>query len=352
MPQKSPPAFDPGAAAQYDGIFALPHTVEQAKVVVIPVPWDATTSYRSGTSDGPAAVLEASRQVDLFDLETGRPYEAGIAMLPIPREIVTWNARARRLAKPVIEAGGPKTRALQRNVAQVNALGDRLNEWVRVRTGEFLDAGKIVAVLGGDHSTPFGAFQAYAERRPGVGILHFDAHYDLRDSYEGFTWSHASIMHAALTRISGVERIVHVGIRDFSEEEHATSRESGGRSVAFHDVTLKNRLADGQKWTAIADDIVSSLPREVFVSFDIDGLDPTLCPGTGTPVPGGLSFHQATSIPAAVVRSGRRIVGCDLNEVAPREGDGEWNANVGARLLYKMIGFAVLSQARAKRRSE
>lgn len=153
MPRKAQPAFDPGAAAQYDGIFGLPHTVEQAKVVVVPVPWDATTSYRSGTSGGPAAVLEASRQVDLFDLETGRPYESGIAMLPHPRNVATWNRQARRLAKPVIDAGGAKTRALQRNAAQVNALGDRLNEWVRVRTGESVDAGKVVVVLGGDHST-------------------------------------------------------------------------------------------------------------------------------------------------------------------------------------------------------
>lgn len=345
-PDANPPAsFDPGAAAAFDGIYGLPHTPADARVVVIPVPWDATTSYRPGTSDAPAAILEASRQVDLFDAETGRPYEAGIAMLPVSEDLLAWNTQSRLLAEPVIENGGPGADPeLHRRLGLVNAAGVKVNEWVRARTAEILAQDKTAVVLGGDHSTPFGAFQAYAERHPGLGILHFDAHFDLRDAYEGFAWSHASIMFNALEHIPGIARIVHVGIRDFSEAEFEMSRASGGRSVAYLEASLKDRLESGETWKAIADEIVSRLPPKVFVSFDIDGLDPTLCPGTGTPVPGGLSFHQATAVLAACVRRGRRIVGCDLNEVAPREGDGEWNANVGARLLYKMIGYALLSQ--------
>lgn len=339
--------FDPGGAASFDGIYGLPHSVDEARVVVIPVPWDATTSYRAGTSNGPAAILDASRQVDLFDVETGRPYEAGIAMLPISDEVVGWNDEARRLAAPIIEAGGEipdDDPAMRQDLATVNALGADLNAWVRARTEEVLAQGKLPVVLGGDHSTPFGAFEALAARRPGLGVLHFDAHYDLRDAYEGFAWSHASIMFNALKRIPGIARIVHVGIRDFSEAEHGLSRSSGGRSVAYLDAALRERVFAGATWTSIADEIVGHLPREVFVSFDVDGLDPSLCPGTGTPVPGGLSFREATAVISACVKSGRTIVGCDLNEVAPRDGDGEWNANVGARLLYKMIGFALLSR--------
>jgi len=339
-------AFDPGAAAAFDGIYGLPHSVDEARVVVVPVPWDATTSYRAGTSLGPSAILEASRQVDLFDAETGRPYEAGIAMLPIQDDVLSWNAEARTLAEPVIENGGAGTDpALQRNLDRVNALGGQLNEWVRAQTTDLLARGKTPVVLGGDHSSPFGAFQAYADRWPGLGILHFDAHFDLRDAYEGFRWSHASIMFNALEHVPGIARIVHVGIRDFSEAEHETSRASGGRSVAFLDAALRERLDAGETWKAIADEIAGRLPPKVFVSFDIDGLDPALCPGTGTPVPGGLSLHQATAVLAACIRRGRTIVGCDLNEVAPREGDGEWNANVGARLLYKLIGYMLRSQA-------
>jgi agmatinase len=339
--------FDPGAAASFDGIYGLPHSVDEARVVVVPVPWDATTSYRAGTSAGPAAVLAASRQVDLFDVETGRPYEAGIAMLPIPDEVVGWNDEARRLAEPIIANGGAgEDPALRRDLATVNALGVRVNEWVRARTTEVLAQGKTPVVLGGDHSSPFGAFQAVAERHPGVGLLHFDAHFDLRDAYEGFAWSHASIMHNALARIPAIARIVHVGIRDFSEAELETSRGSGGRSVAYFDSDVRTRTFDGEAFRAIAEEIAERLPPKVFVSFDVDGLDPALCPGTGTPVPGGLSFREATAVLAATVRAGRTIVGCDLNEVAPRDGDGEWNANVGARLLYKMIGFTLLSQRR------
>jgi agmatinase len=337
--------FDPGAAAGYDGIFGLPHTVDDARVVVIPVPWDATTSYRPGTSKGPDAILAASRQVDLFDTETGRPYEAGIAMLPASAEVSAWNDEARRLAEPILAKGGAgNDPALQRNLDRVNTLGGKLNEWVRTRTGEVLAKGRMPVVLGGDHSTPFGAFQAYADRYPGLGILHFDAHFDLRDAYEGFRWSHASIMFNALEQIPGIARIVHVGVRDFSEAEHELSKSSGARSVPFTDAALKNRLDAGETWQALAEEIAGRLPPKVFVSFDIDGLDPALCPGTGTPVPGGLSFHHATAVLAACVRRGRTIVGCDLNEVAPRDGDGEWNANVGARMLYKLIGFALVSQ--------
>jgi agmatinase len=339
-------SFDPGAAASFDGIFGLPHSVDEARVVVVPVPWDATTSYRAGTSRAPAAILDASRQVDLFDAATGRPYEAGIAMLPVESEVEMWNDEARRLAVPVIENGGAGTDpTLQRNLDRVNAIGAEMNEWVRARTAELIARDKMPVVLGGDHSTPFGAFQAYADRHPGLGILHFDAHFDLRDAYEGFRWSHASIMFNALERIPGIARIVHVGIRDFSEAEHELSAKSDGRSVAYLDSAMKDRLDAGETWKAIADEIAGRLPPKVFVSFDIDGLDPALCPGTGTPVPGGLQFQQAIAVLAACVRRGRTIVGCDLNEVAPRDGDGEWNANVGARLLYKMIGYALLSQS-------
>jgi agmatinase len=333
--------FDPNAAAAPDsGIFGLPHTPDEARVVLIPVPWEATVSYGGGTSKGPAAVLEASKQVDLLDLETGKPYEVGIALLPEAAQVVAWNEAAKRAAAPVIEVGGadgdPKLAA---NVREVEALGERLNAWVEAETTRWLERGKLVGLLGGDHSTPFGAIAAHARRYPGLGILHFDAHADLRDAYEGFRWSHASIMKNVLDRIPGVERIVQVGIRDLCEEELHEIEASAGRVKAFFDVDLKARLQDGEPWAKIARSVVAELPQQVYVSFDIDGLDPALCPNTGTPVVGGLSFSEATCVMKEVVKSGRRIVGFDLNEVAP--GEDEWDANVGARVLYKEIGFAL-----------
>jgi agmatinase len=337
--------FDPDAAATGEGIYGLPFTPAEARVVVVPVPYEATTSYGGGTAGGPAAVLEASRQVDLFDRETGRPYEAGIAMLPADDEIAGWNELARRLAQPVIELGGEGLKPeLQEAQARVNAIGEALNERVYAVTSRLLDEGKLVAVLGGDHAVPFGAIRAHAERFDRLGILHLDAHADLREAYEGFTWSHASIFHNVMTRIPQIERLVQVGIRDLGARESRMIEESQGRIVAWFDSDLAAEKERGVPFATLADRIVESLPENVYLSWDIDGLDPTLCPGTGTPVPGGLSWNEAIGLLRALVRGGKRIVGLDLCEVAP--GATEWDANVGARLLYKMIGFALLTQKR------
>jgi agmatinase len=339
-------SFDPSGPASHDGVFGLPFKPEESRVVLIPVPWEATVSYGAGAADGPAAILKASRQVDLRDYETGKPYAAGIAMLPISDEVRGWSDEARRLAVPVIEAGGAgddpeKSKALE----AVNALGARLNDWVYDRTREQLDAGRIPGVVGGDHSVPFGSMRAVAERFPGVGVLHFDAHADLRDAYEGFRWSHASIMNNVVREIPGVSRLVQVGIRDFGEDEEAFIAEQKGRVRTWFEPELRRMLFGGEPWNRVAARVTADLPRDVYVSFDIDALDPALCPHTGTPVPGGFSFAEATAILRVLVESGRRIVGLDLNEVAPDpEGRSEWDGNVGARLLYKMIGFTLLSQ--------
>lgn len=336
--------FDPDAAASSaSGIYGLPFTPADARVVIIPVPFEATTSYGGGTSGGPAAVFEASKQVDLYDHETGRPYAAGIAMLEIPNEIARWNVDAKRIAKSVIAKGGVVDRKTRAAAEKVNAIGESVNDWVYEQTWTLLDAGKMPVVLGGDHAVPFGAMQAYAEKYPGLGILHLDAHADLRDAYEGFTWSHASIFHNVITRIGQIGRLVQVGVRDLGEAESRMIEESRGRIVTFFDSDLAARKEEGTPFATIADEIAAALPDDVYLSWDIDGLDPTLCPGTGTPVPGGLSWNEAIGLLRAVKRSGKRIVGLDLCEVAP--GGTEWDANVGARLLYKMIGFALMTQS-------
>jgi len=336
-------SFDPNAAAgPGSGIYGLPHSAEEAKVVVVPVPFEATCSYGGGAADGPVALLDASRQVDLFDVETGRPYEDGIAMLPGPEEVRRWDEEARKLAGPIIAQGGarPGDAALE----QVNALCDRMNEWVHATCRDWLERGKLVATVGGDHSCSFGAIRAHAEKLPGLGVLHLDAHADLRDAYEGFTWSHASIMFNVVQRLPGVARLVQVGIRDLGEAEAELIDTRDDRITTFFDADLARQRHDGTPWNRLVDRVVEKLPEQVYLSFDIDGLDPTLCPHTGTPVPGGLSFHEAVALVAGVVRSGRKIVGLDLMEVAPGPDGDEWDGNVGARLLYKMIGYALKSR--------
>ena len=334
--------FDPGAPGLPGRAYGLPHSVDDARVVLVPVPFEATTSYGGGTAEGPGAVLRASAQVDLFDLETGRPYVEGIAMLPEEPRVRAWNDEARRLAGPIIEAGGaPATDA---GLQRVNAICEELNRWLERTVAGLIADGKLVAAVGGDHGSVYGAIAAHAHAYPGLGILHLDAHADLRDAYEGFTWSHASIFHNVVRRLPEVSRLVQVGVRDVSEDELRLVASSGGRVIVHGDPELKGRAFDGEAWARQVDRIVGDLPEQVYLSFDIDGLDPTLCPHTGTPVPGGLSFPEATALVAGVVRSGRRIVGMDLDEVAPGPEGDEWDGNVGARLLYKMIGWALRSQ--------
>jgi agmatinase len=332
--------FDPAAPAAPDaGIFGLETEAEDASIILLPVPFDATTSYGQGASRGPAAILGASHQVDLYDIDTGRPYEAGIWMQPEPADVQGWNEQARALVDRGRHAHDAET------TQKVNQIGARVNEWVYTQTRTWLERGRIVGVVGGDHATPFGCIKAYSERYPELGVLHVDAHADLRDAYEGFTWSHASIMHNVI-RHTGIQKLVQVGIRDFAEAEKEAIDTSDGRIVTFYDRDLADAAFEGKPFGQVVASIVSELPRDVYVSFDIDGLDPVLCPHTGTPVPGGLSFRQACALFAGIARSGRRIVGFDVNEVAPGPDGDEWDGNVGARLLYKLCGYSLLTRSK------
>lgn len=346
--------FDPDAAAQPgSGIFGLPFTRDEAKIILIPVPFDATTSYGGGAAAGPEAILAASAQVDLYDHQFGRVYEHGIFMEAPETWIRELSRRARSRAEPIIERGGadessPADRAV---LAEVDAACERINQHVYERTRGVLAQGKIPGLVGGDHSTPFGAIRACAEHAAsqgtdGLGILQIDAHMDLREAFEGFTWSHASIMWNVLDKIPGVARLVQVGIRDYGEGERRIADEArapGGdsRVVTHYDYDWFLRLSRGERLEAVCEQAVADLPRHVYVSFDIDGLDPSMCPGTGTPVAGGLSFHAAALLLHTLARAGKRVVGFDLNEVCPHAArEDEWDANVGARVLYKLCGAA------------
>ncbi len=348
------PDFDPNSAPGDDhGVFGLPHEEKDAALVLVPVPWEATTSYGGGTSKGPAAILAASVQVDLFDGEVLRPYEPGIFMRPESKEVRGWNKTAKAAAQKVIKAGGcvNGNKNLQKTLKTANDLGGHLNEWVYQETKGLMDAGKIVGLVGGDHSVPYGAFRAAAEKYGDYGLLHFDAHSDTRDAYGGFLWSHASIMRNAMRDLPKIERITQVGIRDFCEQEHEFVAALGQRAKVFYDHDLSARRFGGEPWTRTAQGIVDTLPRQVWITFDIDGLDPGLCPHTGTPVPGGLELAQAVHLIGLVARSGRTIIGFDLNEVCPAPGGkDEWDANVGMRLLYKLIAWTFVSRGLRKTR--
>ncbi len=341
-------AFDPNAAALEDsGVFGLPFDEASARVVLVPVPFDATTSYRKGAAKGPAAILDASRQVDLFDLDLGRIYEPGIFLRAPREEVLAWNAAATAWAEPVIAAGGvvEGDEALTHALAEANALSAKLDEIVHADVSTLLAAGKIVGLVGGDHAVPFGAIRAHAERFPGLGVLHVDAHADLRPAYEGFTRSHASIMHNVLDEVPGVARLVQVGIRDFRKQSTRPSPRarrvaSSPSSTSTCSARQPRRRAAGSPRCTRS----SARCRSRSTCRSTSTASIRRCARTpARPSPGGLSFHEATWLFEAIVRSGRTIVGFDLNEVAPGE-DDEWDANVGARLLYRLIGWTLSSQ--------
>lgn len=337
--------FNPNVAAVANGnYFGMPYTVDEASVVLISVPWDVTTSYRPGTSKGPEAIIAASPQLDFFDFDVEDAWKIGIGTLPIDPEVKFLNEAMRPLAEKIIfhlENGGDQSEVSE-DLATVNAASLLLNQKVFQITKELLQKGKLLGLIGGEHSVPLGFLRALSESNPGFGILHIDAHADLRQAYEGFTYSHASIMYNAI-KLEGISRLIQVAIRDECDDEVSLVN-SNDKIVQFDDYMLAAAGFEGKTWGELCVEIVSHLPQCVYVSFDIDGLSPELCPNTGTPVPGGLSFQKAVYLLRKLIESGRQIIGFDVTEVAP--GKDEWDANVGARIIYKLCNLMYLSKTK------
>ncbi len=341
--------FDPSQTISSEfGIFGIPVEEKDAKLILLPVPWEVTTSYGQGASNGPRIIRQASEQIDLFDLETGKAYEAGYFMREIPSDLEKKNKTMKAKAQELIEmkTNLENDQAKEAKIlSEVNQACDDMTNWVYQQSKAVLDQGKYLGLVGGDHSSPLGAIRAVAEKCKGdFGVLHIDAHADLRVAYQGFKQSHASIMYNVMNSEQRPKKLVQVGIRDFSEDEYNYIQNSGGKIRTFFDLENKRRQLEGETWAKIAKDIVSELPQQVYVSFDIDGLDPALCPSTGTPVAGGLSLSEVFYLFRAVVESGRKIVGFDVNEVSSgTEDESEWDGNVGARVLYKLCGWTIKS---------
>ena len=341
-------SFDAGGVGQYNaGLYGLPFELSECDTVIVPVPWEVTVSYGGGTAKGPEAIHQASYQVDLYDPFVPKAWTYGIGLDELPEEIKQKSDRLRSLSEEYIDALSKGADAgnseLKKIATAINQECEWLNQQVKQRCLHFLKQGKCVGLLGGDHSTPLGMLQALAELHPSFGILQIDAHADLRDAYEGFTYSHASIMFNAL-KLKQVNKLVQVGIRDYCEEELELIQQSNGRVHTFFDRDIKHAIYRGDSWDRICNRIVNTLPDTIYLSFDIDGLDPKLCPHTGTPVAGGFEAEEVLFLLEKIVGSGKRIIAFDLNEVAPGEEGDDWDANVAARLLYRIANLVALSQ--------
>ncbi|MBI4081068.1 MAG: agmatinase [Candidatus Lambdaproteobacteria bacterium] len=301
----SPP--DPASLPAFAAPDARVVPYAEARVAILPVPYEGTISYGGGTARGPAAILAASGQLEMYDEELDWCVdEVGFATLP-----------------PVGCAGATPEEAMRR---------------IHAAAREPLGAGKLLVALGGEHSLSYGVWTALLERRAGrpFSLLQIDAHADLRPSYGGTPYSHASIM--ARAHELGLP-FVQVGIRALSVEERQFLRKTGLERNVFwaHDICARSDLGWIEK-------VVARLGPEVYITCDIDGLDGMLMPATGTPVPGGLGWYPALRLLRAV-SARRRIVGLDLTEFAPLPGLHAADF-LAARLVYKMIGYATVGDMR------
>ena len=335
-------AFDPNGPGIRGQLFGLPFSPENSELVLIPAPWDVTVSYHDGTSRGPQAILEASYQVDLFVKDIPDAWKLGVCMLSTPAEILEKNKSLRAQAAQHIGKveSGEKIPSDDPALRTINGECEKFNEHIRSTAQKYLNAGKIVALVGGDHSGPLGFIRALAEVYDRFAVLQIDAHADLRNSYEGFAYSHASIMYNAL-KVPAVGKLIQVGIRDLCDEEASVMQRAMGRIVTFYDQDIRSSLLNGISWDHMCTEIIKHLPPLIYISVDIDGFDPKLCPNTGTPVPGGLEFHEFIYLLKKIVLSGKKVIGFDLSEVCP--GNDDWDANVGARILYQLCNWTAVS---------
>ena len=340
--------FDPNIVSNpNNNIFGLPFTEEDASLVLLSVPWEVTVSYGSGTARAPEHMMKASLQVDLFDPDNKQGWKQGFYMREPEKKILLKNDYLRKEAELYINfiAQGENLESnkfMCKTLKEVNEGGEFLNNWVYNQTRELLEKGKLVGVVGGDHSAPLGFFKAVAEKYGEFGMLQIDAHCDLREAYESFKYSHASVMYNALSEIPQITKLVQVGVRDYSELEWEYICKSNHRVITYFDNEIKERQFGGETWNHITEEIVSQLPHLVYISFDIDGLDRKFCPHTGTPVHGGFEVLQIFHLFKKIVQSGRQLIGFDLSEVGVS--GNEWDENVGARILFKLCNLMVANK--------
>jgi agmatinase len=307
------------------------------------VPCEVSVIFGSGTARSAESIFKASLQVDLFDPDYPDCWKEGFYMREADKKVLLKSDYLRKEAELYIDyiSKGDivgDNQFMCKALKEVNEGGYYLNNWVYQQTKTLLDKGKLVALLGGDHSTPLGYMRALGEKYPEFGILQIDAHCDLRDAYEGFVYSHASIMYNALNEIPQVTKLVQAGTRDFSEGEYEMVQQDS-KIKTYFDKDIRNRQYEGETWKTIADEIVAQLPDKVYISFDIDGLDPKLCPNTGTPVQGGFETEEVFYLLQKIQKAGKHIIGFDLSEVSTSESC--WDANVGARVLFKLCNLLV-----------
>lgn len=343
-------SYDPNATGNtQSGLFGLPYNADQSKLWLIPCPFDVTTSFGSGTSLGPEAIFKSSPQIDLDHLEATDIYQQGFYW---QNQNHAKRLKMNRMLKPMakkiqdqLELGqalNTELKSLQSNINE--QMGD-IQEDLYQECQQALAQNKTLGVVGGDHSSPLGLIRALSEKYQGdFSILHVDAHTDLRLSYQGFEHSHASIMNNVMKLPLAPQSLSQIGIRDFCPQEREFINKNS-KVHTFYDSQVWQKIYNGSTWQKVLQEVLSTVSsNNVYLSMDIDGLTPDLCPNTGTPVPGGLSWNHLISLLSQVARS-KNIIGFDLCEVAP-ESESQlegWDGNVGSRVLYQLSCYTLWS---------
>ncbi|MDR0792271.1 MAG: agmatinase family protein [Chitinophagaceae bacterium] len=340
-----------GPGNPQNNIFGLPFSQNDSGVVILPVPWEVTASYGAGTSRSIEPVFKASLQIDLFNIDTPDNWKQGFYMKNIDKKILMKSDYLRKEAELFLDytcRGDDigKNNFMCKSLREINEGSEWLNAWVEEQTTNLLGEEKLVLLLGGEHSISFGFIKALSKKHSDFGILQIDAHCDLRKSYEDFVYSHASVMYNVLNEIPEVTKLVQLGVRDFCKDEWEYIQNNKERITTFFDRDIKEQMYAGETWKNIVEEIINRLPQKVYISYDIDGLDPKLCPNTGTPVQGGFEAPQMNYLIKKIVQSGRTIIGADLVEIG--NGDVATDANVGARIVWQLCNWLVESNSEKK----
>ena len=329
-----------GSKVKKSFIFGCSTEYSSSKLILLSVPWSVTQSFRGGAEKGPEIIQRASSQMDFFSLQEKDARKQGIYLLSPPPFLTKLNWEMRQKALPIIaleeEAPGDFPLSL---IEEINQACSQMTQWVYKESQRAYKAGKKIGLIGGDHSVSEGVLNYLGSVYQGdFGILHIDAHADLRKSYQGFQHSHASVMHNVINQSCPPSALVQVGVRDFSEAEYRLIK-SQKNIKTFFDANMKKALFEGQTWSFLVDSILSFLPEKVYVSLDVDGLSPHIFPHTGTPVPGGLSFAEVVYLLNQLSHK-HKVIGFDLVEVAYPQATGEkenaLEAITSAHLLYKL----------------
>lgn len=338
--------FNPNGVIPDNGnYFGIPIEPNDAALVLISAPWDTTVAMRAGSSYAPDAIIEASRRVDFFEPMAPYSWRKGIATVPIDYSIQDMSHRLRADAGRVIKVHENMgttpfdNLVYERSLRRVNEGSAMMNANVYAQSRHWLAKDKIVGLVGGDQSTAYGHIRAVGEKYGNIGILHIDSNCDLRPSYQGFEYSHSSVMYNVLRDVSEVSSLVAVGVRAFSPEEWEMA-ERDERVTLFTAQSIWSRHFEGTNWATIVDEIIAKLPENVYISLDVDGLTIECSPHTTTLVAGGLRFPEVVYLMGKLVDSGRKIVGFDLTEVVP-DMDDKTDAAIAARLLYNMCCMAL-----------